>query len=128
MKLINPESITRPASNYSQGVIVPADARRVVISGQIGVDPAGNIVAGLEAQMRQCWSNLFAVLADAGMTKYDLVKIVVYVTLPGVSGEYRKIRDEMLEGHTPAATFLVIQELAHPDLLVEIEGEAVSSH
>ena len=96
MKLINPENIARPASRYSQGVIVPVNARRVVISGQIGVDPGGSIVKGLEAQMRQCWSNLFAVLDEAGMTKHDLVKIVVYATRSGIAWEYRRIRDEML--------------------------------
>ncbi len=88
VKLLNPKDITRPASNYSQGVVVPANARRLIIAGQIGVDTDGSIVEGLDAQMRRCWYNIFAILA---------------------------------------ATYLVIKELAHPDLLVEIEGEAVSS-
>jgi len=43
MKLLNPKNITRPASNYSQGVVVPANARRLIISGQIGIDPDGSI-------------------------------------------------------------------------------------
>lgn len=126
MKLLNPDNITSPASNYSQGVVVPANARRLIISGQIGIDPDGSIVEGIDAQMRRCWNNIFAILAEAGMTKKDLARIIVYVTQPGVTATYRRIRDEMLEGHAPAATYLVIKELAHPDLLVEIEGEAVS--
>lgn len=32
----------------------------------------------------------------------------------------------MLEGHAPAATYVVVSELATPELLVEIEGEAVA--
>ena len=127
MKLINPQSITPPASNYSQGVLTGAGARRLIIAGQIGVNPDGSVADGLQAQMKRAWENLFAVLAEAGMTKRDLIKITVFMTLSGVTAEYRKMRDEMLEGHAPAATYLVIQELATPELLVEIEGEAISS-
>jgi len=32
----------------------------------------------------------------------------------------------MLEGHAPAATYVVISELATPDFLVEIEAEAIA--
>lgn len=127
VQLLNPETIARPASNYSQGVVVDAHARRLIISGQIGVNPDGSLDGGLEAQMRRCWRNLFAILHAAGMVKQDLVKVTVYVTQPGVTATYREIRDEMLEGHAPAATYVVIRELATPELLVEIEGEAVSS-
>lgn len=127
MKLFNPDSIAKPASNYSQGAVVPAAGRRLIVAGQIGAKPDGTIEDGLQAQMARCWSNLFAVLTEAGMSKRDLVKIVVYVTQSGVTAEYRKMRDEVLEGHAPPATFVVVKELAVPELLVEIEAEAVSS-
>lgn len=127
MKLLNPQNIANPASNYSHGVVIPVNARRLIIAGQIGVNPDGTVAQGLQAQMRRCWENIFAILAEAGMAKRDLAKITVYVTQSGVTAEYRHLRDEMLEGHAPAATYLVIQELASPELLVEIEAEAVSS-
>lgn len=126
MKLFNPATIAKPASQYSHGVIVSASARRLVISGQIGINPDGSIAGGLEAQMRRCWDNLFEVLREAGMTKHNLVKITVYVTQAGVTAQYRKMRDEVLAGHKCAATYVVIKELALPELLVEIEGEAVA--
>lgn len=126
MKKINPETITKPASNYSQAVIVPANARRLIISGQIGIDPDGILAEGMEAQMERCWLNIFAILEDAGMAKTDLAKITVYVTQSGVTNLYREVRDRMLEGHAPAATYVVISELATPDFLVEIEAEAIA--
>ena len=43
MKLLNPKNITRPASNYSQGVVIPANARRLIISGQIGIGRDGSL-------------------------------------------------------------------------------------
>ena len=69
MKMINPTSITAPASNYSQAVLVPAGGRRLVISGQIGMTKEGRIVEGLEAQLRQTWANLLEVLKAGGMGK-----------------------------------------------------------
>ena len=70
-------------------------------------------------------SNLFAVLEAAGMTKTDLVKLTIFVTLPDVTAAYRVIRNEVMEGHAPPMTYLVIAGLAEPGMLVEIEGEAV---
>jgi 2-iminobutanoate/2-iminopropanoate deaminase len=125
MKLLNPQKIAPPASNYSHAVAVKADARRLVISGQIGVNPDGTLAGGFDAQMERCWLNLFAILEDLGMTKKDLIKITVYVTQSDVTNSYREMRDRMLEGHAPAATYVVVAGLASRDLLVEIEGEAV---
>ena len=47
MDFINPSAITAPASNYSQGVVVPAGARRLVISGQIGMTKEGKVLDGI---------------------------------------------------------------------------------
>jgi enamine deaminase RidA (YjgF/YER057c/UK114 family) len=127
MKLFNPDATARPASNYSHGALIPAGAERLMIAGQVGIAPDGRLEEGFEAQSRRAWSNLFAVLESAGMKKTDLVKVVVYVTQPDVTAAYRAIRDEVMEGHAPPMTYLVIAGLAAPGMLVEIEGEAVRS-
>ena len=75
--------------------------------------------------MERCRLNVFAILEEVGLAKSDLVKVTVFVTRSGVTGIYREIRDRMLEGHAPAATYVVISELATPELLVEIEAEAI---
>ena len=127
MEMINPSSIAAPASNYSQAVLVPAGARRLVISGQIGMTKDGKILDGLEAQMRQTWANIVEVLKAAGMDVRDVVKITNFVTDPKAVGLTRQIRDEFLKGHRPASTFLVVAGLAMPELLCEIEAEAVKA-
>ncbi len=127
MRFFNPASITAPASNYSQAAAVPANAERLIIAGQIGANPDGSLAVGLEAQMERAWLNIFAILEEAGMTRRNLVKVTVFVPDPGVTATYREIRDRMLEGHAPAATYLVVAGLASPEMLVEIEGEAVSA-
>ena len=126
MKLLSPEGIAPPASRFSHGALVPGGARRLIISGQVGIDPDGTLAEGLEAQMERCWLNLFAVLESAGMTKRDLVKTTVFVTQSNATALYREIRDRVLEGHAPTATYVIVAGLASPDLLVEIEGEAAA--
>ncbi len=127
MRFINPDTIAAPASNYSQGVVVPANAERLIIAGQIGANPDGSLAEGLEAQMERAWLNMFAILEDAGMTKQNLVKITVFMVGDGHTAAYREVRDRMLDGHAPAATYLVVAGLASPEMLFEVEGEAVAS-
>ena len=82
-KFFNPDGVPKPASNYSQAVEVSAGARRLIISGQIGVSADGNVADGYEAQAEQAWRNVLAILADAGMTARNLVRIIVYDVAPG---------------------------------------------
>ena len=125
MRLINPDDIAKPASKYAQGVLHAAGAERLVISGQVGVKPDGSIEEGLEAQLNRAWSNLFGVLRAAGFEKRHLVKVTIFVTVPGAVATSRNVRDRMLEGHVCASTYLQVAGLASPDYLVEIEAEAV---
>lgn len=125
MQLINPATIAKPASNYAQGVVHKLTGQRLLISGQVGVAPDGEIVEGLEGQMERAWTNLFGVLLAAGFTKQHLAKITIFVTLPGQAAVFRAMRDLMLDGHVCASTYLEVAGLAHPAFLVEIEAEAV---
>ena len=124
-RFLNPPAVIAPASRYSQAVEHRLGGRRLVISGQLGLTPDGTLAEGLEAQMAVAWDNLIAILHDAGMAVNDLVKVTVYVTVPGSVGPFRTIRDAKLAGHAPACTYLEIAGLARPEFLVEIEGEAV---
>lgn len=122
---LNPDTVPKPASAYVQAVLHSAGAKRLVISGQVGVTAEGKLLDGMEAQLRQCWINLFAVMAAAGFGKRHLVKSVIYVTKPGQIALSRRLRDEAMDGHLSASTYLEIAGLAAPELLCEIEGEAV---
>jgi 2-iminobutanoate/2-iminopropanoate deaminase len=122
---LNPEHAPKPASNYAQAVVHHAMGKRILVSGQVGVTIDGQVVDGMEAQLRQCWLNLFAVLKAAGFDKRHLVKTVIYVTEPGQTAISRLIRDEMLEGLLVASTYVQVAGLASPAFRCEIEGEAV---
>jgi len=125
MRAINPDTVVKPASNYAQAVIHAAGAERIVIAGQLGVQPDGTVMDGLEAQMEQAWRNVFSILEAGGFEKQHLVKATIFVTLPGQVAVYRAVRDRMMEGHLCANTYVEISALAAPQFLVEIEAEAV---
>jgi 2-iminobutanoate/2-iminopropanoate deaminase len=124
-RFFNPPTVAAPATSYSHGVEHGARARRLVISGQVGIRPDGTLAEGLEAQLEAAWDNLIAVLRDAGMDIPDLVKTTIFVTVPGAIMTSRAVRERKLKGHAPASTYLEIAGLARADFLTEIEGEAV---
>lgn len=123
-RVVTPSNSPRPASAYAQGVVHSLAGERLVIAGQIGVTADGKVVAGLEGQIEQAWRNLFAALDAAGFERRHLVRLTVYMTRNEVA-LYRAARDRVLQGHLCATTFVVVSGLATPELLFEIEGEAV---
>ncbi len=128
MQRIDPETIVKPASKYSQGVLIEKERKRLIISGQAGLRPDGIMEKSVRDQFERAWSNLFAVLHEAGFKKKHLVKVTIYVTEPGQIATFREIRDRVMDGHLCAATYLQVSGLASPEMKVEIEGEAVKEH
>ncbi len=128
MKRIDPDTIVKTAAKYSQGVLIEKERKRLIISGQTGLKPDGTMERTTKAQFERAWSNLFAVLHEAGFKRKHLVKITIFVTEPGQIATFREIRDRVMEGHLCAATFMQVVGFASPDIKVEIEGEAVKEH
>jgi 2-iminobutanoate/2-iminopropanoate deaminase len=127
LKHLNPPTVVKPFSRYSQAVEVAPNARWLHISGQVGATPEGTILKGFEAQAKQCWANILALLSAAGMGPGDLVKVNIFLTSTEHIPASRAIRDAALKGAEPASTLLVIAALAHPDLVVEIEAVAAKA-
>jgi reactive intermediate/imine deaminase len=113
------------AAGYSHAVRA---GDTVYVAGQVAVDPEGNVVGAgdIDAQVAQVWQNLKAVLAYAGGSVDDIVKITVFVTDIAHRPAVAAARESVFpHGRYPASTFLVVQSLARPELLVEIEAIAV---
>jgi enamine deaminase RidA (YjgF/YER057c/UK114 family) len=127
LKPINPPTITPPYSRYSQAIEVPAGARWLHISGQVGVRPDGALEEGFSAQCERAWDNVLAILAAAGMGPADVVKANVYLTRGSDLLESRRIRDAKLAGATPASTLAVVAALANPAWLFEVEAVAAKA-
>jgi len=75
--------ITSPTASavgpYSHGIDT---GEFVYCSGQTPIDPATGALAtgGIPTQTAQCFSNLFAVLAEAHLTPADVIKVNVFLT------------------------------------------------
>lgn len=121
-----PATIAPPASDYAHGVCVEGAARWLTVFGQVGELPDGTLAGNSRAQMQTCWDRIFAVLADAGMGKENIVKVTVFLTRGEDVGLYREIRDRNLNGHIAASTLLIVSGLADPGWMVEIEVTAAA--
>ena len=104
--------------------------RTLHLAGQVAWDKDCNVVGGsdLAAQTRQALANLKAVLAEAGATPADVVRLSTYVVdhNPDKIGPVLAEVGAFYDGVLPAPnTFIGVQALALPDFLVEIEATAV---
>jgi enamine deaminase RidA (YjgF/YER057c/UK114 family) len=124
MNVHNPPSVARPLSTYSHGVEVPPGARWLHVSGQVAVDLDGRTPEGFDAQAALAFENLGAVLASAGMSVADVVKMSVYLTDAGDIPALRAARERFQGEARPASTLVIVQALARPEWRVEIEAVA----
>jgi enamine deaminase RidA (YjgF/YER057c/UK114 family) len=98
----------------------------VYVSGSVAWDPEGNIVGGddMKAQSRQAFANVREILAEAGATMDDVVKITAFLTDIDRYAEYSAARAEAFSNNVPASTAVSAPALIQPGLLVEIEAVA----
>jgi 2-iminobutanoate/2-iminopropanoate deaminase len=127
MKIHNPSTVAAPMGAYSHGIEVPPNARLLYIAGQVGIAPDGKMASDLESQADQCWRNIKAILAAAGMGIGDLVKVTHFLTRAENVAAYRKVLIGHLGEARPASTLLVISALARPEFLVEVEAVAAKA-
>jgi enamine deaminase RidA (YjgF/YER057c/UK114 family) len=126
MRMLNPPAIAPPFAAYAHGVEVPPGARLVLTSGQLALAPDGSVPEGAEAQARLCFQNCAAILAEAGMTPADVVRINAFVTDRAHMAGYMAARDAWLAGlpRLPASTLVIVTGFTRPEFLVEVEVTA----
>ncbi len=121
---------TYPEQNLDNDLCqaVVATGKTVYLRGQCpqDLDTGKNIESSDPAeQTHRVMKNIEALIQEAGGTMHHLVKIVVYITdIRHRESVYRTI-GEYIEGVYPVSTGLVVQALARPEWLVEIDGTAV---
>nr|MBF0683723.1 RidA family protein [Pseudomonas sp.] len=114
---------------FSQGIILPAGARILLIGGQNGVDAEGGIVGkgDVVIQTRQALANLVQVLEAAGAGLEHMVKVTVImqqdIDLNAAFGAWMGVWGD--RPNPPTVTGFRVAGLANPDFLIEIEAQAV---
>ena len=93
---------------YSQAIRV---GELVYTAGQPGIDPATGTVAGdtFEAQARQAFANLGAVLEDAGSRLARVIKVTCWVTDPSAFSTLNALFAELFPEAPPVRSTPVVQ-------------------
>ena len=96
----------------------------VFVSGQASVDDTGTIIPGtFEEEMRRSMDNVVRVLADAGLTLRDVVRVTSYVRDSADGPRYNEIYREYFTEPLPARTTL--SNCLSPALRFEVDVIAV---
>ncbi|WP_033443480.1 RidA family protein [Saccharothrix sp. NRRL B-16314] len=118
------------AMGFNQGEVVSGHTRTLYCSGQTatGDDGRPQHAGDMAVQLALSVDNLEAVLAEAGMSLANLVRLNVYTTDVDLLFPHYGVLASRLgaAGVAPATTMLGVARLAIPDLMVELEGTAVA--
>jgi enamine deaminase RidA (YjgF/YER057c/UK114 family) len=124
MTKLNPPTVHTPGAPYSHAVETSGTVRWLHCAGQVGIAPDGALREGFVAQAEQAWANVIAVLAAAGMGPEHLVKVTHLLVRPSDVAAYRPVTARFLGDQRPASTMMILQALARPEYLIEIEAIA----
>jgi len=124
MTFRNPDTIHKPLASYSHQAEVPANARWLVISAQIGMEKDGHVPEDILSQIDIAFDNIEHNLKVADMGINNLVKLVFYLVGTHDVEQRRDLIKKRLGDHQPCMTVIYVAGLASPTLKVEIDAWA----
>lgn len=125
-KPLSPQGIHPPFAPYSHGITVPAGARLVFCSGQVGIGADKVIPPDCAGQAAICFESIRLILAEAGMGFENVVRINAFVTAREHLLPYMKVRNALFADPYPASTLMIVSGFARPEFVVEIEAIAAA--
>jgi len=130
----HPKRLSTSGGMHSPGVQIVDPESWLFIAGQIAAAADGSTVGegDVRAQVRQVFINIGVVLDEAEMSFTDILKFTTYIVGSEHVSAFVETRAEVFpelfgDGPYPANTLVVIDRLARPQFLVEIEAIAARS-
>lgn len=118
-KMIFSENAPEAIGPYSHAV----EANGMLFtSGQIPLDPHTMLIVegGIVEQTKQSLANIEAILKDAQYSKYDVLRVGIFIKNMDDFPIINEIYTEFFEGHKPARSTVEVARLPK-DALIEIE-------
>ncbi len=99
----------------------------IYVTGTAPVDPDGGVShpGNGYLQTLRCLEIIGKALEELGGSMDRVVRTRMYVTDIDRWEEFGKGHREVFGGHPPTTTLVEVRSLIHPDMLIEIEAEAV---
>ena len=100
---------------------------RIFVTGTAAVAPEGGVFTPGDgyAQALRCFEIIASSLAELGAGVEHVVRTRMFVTDIDRWEEYGRAHREVFGAHPPTTTMVEVRRLIHPDMLIEIEADAV---
>jgi enamine deaminase RidA (YjgF/YER057c/UK114 family) len=113
---------------FSPAVIVEG-GRTIYVAGHTGqADDTGKSLAGdFDAQFKQCFRNIERTLAECGAKLSDMVTMTVFLIDARYTTRMTELRSELFGKDFPASAAITVQGFAQPEMMIEVQGIAVTA-
>jgi len=113
-----------PKVGYCRAVRV---GPHVAVSGTAPVAPDGSVAAPGDpyGQAKRCLEIIAAALKDVGADMKDVVRTRMFVTDASQWQEFGRAHGEVFAAHPPATSLVEVKALIDPEMLIEIEVDAI---